>query len=302
MIKYKIKQVPEDFIVEEIFNFNNKTGPYGIFKLTKKNYSTTSAVRIISRILRIPLKNIGFAGMKDKVAVTTQLISIKNSKKEIRISNLSTEFLGISDEPITLGSHEGNHFEIIVRNITKKPELKEKFINYFGEQRFSKSNIEIGRAIIKKDWKKAVELIDNEFILEHLKHNPTDYLGAIKTLPIKITRLFVASYQSYLWNETVNLIEEKPETLPIPGFGIELHPITQELMNKEGITERDFIIKQFPQLTLEGVEREVFSKVKNLEISELQIDELNKAKKKISLKFDLDKGCYATEFIRQLFE
>lgn len=310
MAPYKIKQIPEDFIVEELFDLKEKPGNYFYFILKKKNYSTTNALRTISRILSVPLKSIGFSGMKDKNAVTTQLISIKNCKKEISIKNLETKFLGTSNEPVTLGSHKGNHFEITVRNIIKKPEIKKTFINYFGEQRFSKNNVEIGRSILKRDWKTVVKLIDNNFVKQHLKNNPTDYLGALKILPIKITRLFVASYQSYLWNQTVKNIKNssfqneklKNQTLNVPGFGVKLHKKTLELLSRDGLVQRDFIIKEFPQLTLEGVKRPIFAKVKNLEIGNLQNDELNKNKKKLLLKFDLNKSCYATEFIKQLFQ
>ncbi len=300
---YIIKQLPEDFIVNELFEFEETPGNYGIFLLKKKNHTTTSAVRIISRLLGIPLKNIGYAGMKDKKAVTTQHISIKNCKKEVEIENLKTEFLGTNNEPISLGDHEGNHFEIVVRDISKIPEINPKFINYFGEQRFSKNNVEIGLAMIKKDWKKACELTDHEEVKDFLSKNPSNYIGALKMIPLKVLKLFIAAYQSHLWNQTLQVSNPKPQTLIVPGFGVEISSDKmRELMSVDKISERDFIIRQFPQLTLEGVERNVFTEAKNLDVSELQEDELNKGKKKIILKFNLDNGCYATEFIKQLFE
>ncbi|MBI5065309.1 tRNA pseudouridine(13) synthase TruD [Candidatus Woesearchaeota archaeon] len=301
-MSYKLKQIPEDFVVNEIFNFKSESGPYGVFLLKKTCYTTTRAIRIVSRFVSTSLKNIGYAGLKDKNAVTTQYISIKNCKKEVKIDNLKTEFLGNRKEPISLGDHQGNHFEITVRNIKEKPEIKAEFINYFGEQRFSINNVEIGKAMLKKEWVKACELINQKEVTRYLQENPNNPIDAIKLLPIKINKLFIAAYQSYLWNATLQTLNSKPQTLMVPGFGVEINEKMLELMKQDGITERDFIIREIPQLTLEGVERKVFVQAKNLETSELLDDELNKGKKKIVLKFDLPNGCYATEFVRQLFE
>ncbi len=299
---YKIKQIPEDFIVNEIFNFEQKNGIYSIFLLRKKYYTTTRAVRIISRFVSTPLKNIGYAGLKDKNAVTTQHISIKNCKKEVKIDNLRTEFLGTKNSPISLGDHKGNHFEITVRNIKEKPKIKIDFVNFFGEQRFSINNVEIGKAILKKEWTKACELINQEEVKKYLQENPNNPIDAIKLLPVKINKLFIAAYQSYLWNTILQTLNPKPQTLMVPGFGVEIHEKILERMKQDGITERDFIIREIPQLTLEGVERKTIVKAQNLDVSKLMDDELNKGKKKIVLKFDLENGCYATEFIRQSFE
>src|SRR3989338_6162306 len=80
----KIKQIPEDFIVKEINDIKfDDNGIYSYFLLKKRNYNTLRAIKIISEKLKIPEKNIGFAGSKDKNAVTEQIISIKNGNKNI---------------------------------------------------------------------------------------------------------------------------------------------------------------------------------------------------------------------------
>ena len=72
-------------------------------------------------------------------------------------------------------------------------------------------------------------------------------------------------------------------------------------MEKEEIDYRDFIIKQMPELTSEGNSRKVFAEVKKLKIGKLEKDELNKGKNKVKIKFFLDKGCYATMLIKNMF-
>ena len=85
---YKIKQMPEDFIVNEIFKPElQANGDYIYIKLTKKNYNTIDALKSIGKTINLPLKNLGFAGAKDRTAVTSQIISIKTTDNE-KISKL----------------------------------------------------------------------------------------------------------------------------------------------------------------------------------------------------------------------
>ena len=116
--------------------------------------------------------------------------------------------------------------------------------------------------------------------------------------------LYLHSYQSYLWNTIAEKMNKEAE-LPIIGFGTEfeddeIKQEIEELMKEENITLRDFIIKQLPNLSLEGDSRQLYSEIKDLNISELEDDELNQGKKKCTVKFFLEKGCYATEVIKAL--
>ncbi len=303
---YEIKQQPQDFCVKELHDIKSKEeGEYCYFILQKKNHTTLDALQKIANALKIPIKNLGFAGSKDKRAITEQICSAKNISKQelgqVQILDISTVFFGRGDVPISLGDHCGNYFKIIVRNITKTPELKTKFINYFGEQRLSTNNAVIGKLIVQKNFKEATKyIIDNKEVAQYLQKHPTDHVGAIKKLQIKITRLYVHAYQSQLWNRLAEKNQNEQE-LPIIGFGTKETELVKEILQSEGITTRDFINRQIPQISSEGGTREVFALAKNLKISTLEDDELNFQMKKITLEFELGKGSYATEFIRQLF-
>ena len=316
-----------------------KNGCYGYFIMEKQDISTVNACQAIARSVNLPLKYIGFAGSKDKTAVTRQLISIKyaNEKKE-KIENFRNEriklaFVGCGKKPISLGDLEGNKFEIAIRNMSNK-EIKglnpiKKAVNYFGEQRFSENNAEIGKLIIKKQFKKACELIKNDPIDEYLKENPTDYPNALRKLPPKILLIYIHAYQSYVFNKTAKMYIEsikikdidKIENIKIPlvGFDIEygdenkesedrnkesgekIKKIIEDIMQEEGIEERDFIIRELPNISSGGGKRDLFVGIDNLKIGSPEEDELNPGKKKIKLSFSLQKGSYATEVIKALF-
>lgn len=305
---YKIKQLSEDFIVNEVTNVKLlDSGKYIYFWLDKLNLSTLESIQLIARKLNMNNKFFGFAGNKDKNAFTRQLCSVKNINKDnlqkLNIKNIKITFAGFGNKPISLGDLKGNDFEIIVRNLDKKPEIKSRFINFFGEQRFSTKNVEIGRAIIKRDFKTAIELINNNKIAEFLKDNKNNFTSALKLVPIKLLLLYVHAYQSSFWNKLAEKYRNSKEnmSLPIIGFGTEVTKDVKQLLEEENISTRDFIIKEIPELSIEGSERNLFTEASDLKLGNLEDDELNSEKKKIKIKFFLPKGCYATEFIRQNF-
>ena len=301
---YKIKQKPEDFFVREISNVEfGKDGRFSYFLLRKRNYTTLRALQHIAKALRIPLKSLGFAGTKDKNAVTEQTVSAKNVGKErleaLKLKDIEIKFIGKGNKPISLGDLEGNYFKIIVRDAEKEPKKTARFRNLFGEQRFSKNNAEVGKAIIKKNFSKAASLImenygDNEEVLkEYINKNPNDFVGALRKIPLKILKMYVHAYQSHLWNMLAR--QSNDEELPIIGFGTNETGKVKEILAKEGIKTRDFVIRELPELSSEGEMRSVFADVKGLKISK-------KGKNAIEMEFSLPKGSYATEFIKQCFQ
>lgn len=307
---YQIKQLPEDFVVKEISKIKIKDrGRYLYFRLKKKDWNTLDVVKEMSKRLKIAIKDIGFAGNKDKKAVTEQLISVKNVKREklekIKLKDVSLEFLGYGDEPITLGDLERNYFEIIVRNLDDfKLKVPKKIVNYFDEQRFGKNNVAVGKSLIKKDFKKACKLLELE-----VKNN--DYIGALKMIPKRLLRMYVNAYQSFIWNETVKEVVDnrmKAKEIPLVGFGTELNEfpemkkIIEDILEKEKIGLNDFIIKQIPELSQEGGLRKIFIEVKDFKILEKGDDKLNEGKKKFEISFTLPKGSYGTMVVKEIFK
>src|SRR3989344_2411131 len=331
LIMYKIKQVPEDFIVEEITRFGNgiqvkedkEDCKYIYCILKKRDYTTLKALQIISHELGLSLNNIGFAGNKDRVAVTQQAISIydpgNRAKPKIDKFNsdnsakgIELKFVGYGNCPISLGELEGNKFRIVVRNLGNKELVKLKkldamqlndtkqlkFVNFYGEQRFSKSNKDIGKLLLQKRFKDAVELIiktegeSENKVTSYLTNYSNDYVNALKQIPRKLLLMYVHSYQSYIWNlaaekvlrkikgDKKKSIEQNKEKdteghgkdnsemhvieIPVVGFGTDIdrientiiRKIVSDIMKKECMTERDFIIRQLPEVSAEGKYRQ----------------------------------------------
>jgi tRNA pseudouridine13 synthase len=321
---YTIKQIPEDFIVKEVSNVEfGKVGQFTYFILKKKNYNTVTALQRIAERLRIPVKRFGFAGNKDKVALTEQMVSVKDIPKDlleqIKLKDIEIEVVGFGNKPISLGNLFGNSFEITVRNLIKEEldlldiKLKKemKILNSFGEQRFSRNNSEVGKAIVKRDFKQAVELMlenDGDYekeVANYLKIHENDFVGALRKVNKKILKLFVSAYQSKIFNQTLIKYSGEDEKIPVVGFGTELDDydskeIIEEIMKKENIGLRDFVIREFPELSSEGTERKKIMSITNLQLKQVGKDILNQ-KYKAVLTFILGPGNYATEVLRNIF-
>ncbi|NIO22656.1 MAG: tRNA pseudouridine(13) synthase TruD, partial [Candidatus Aenigmarchaeota archaeon] len=172
----RIKQLPEDFIVKEVFE-KQKTKEeekvfYVWFTLRKKNWDLFRALNILSKKLGVSIKRFGYAGVKDKRAITYQRISVWNVPVE-RLKGLKIRDLELSDfeikrERINLGDLRANRFEVVIRDIGNREKEKieknlerigkEGFVNYFGEQRFGlrKNTHLVGKAILRNRLKEAV--------------------------------------------------------------------------------------------------------------------------------------------------
>jgi len=301
---YKLKCRPEDFYVKELMDVPIlKKGHYSYYLLWKRNYNTLDAVRFVSKRFNIRLKYINISGNKDKHAITEQYISIAGGPpKDIKTKDLKLYFVGRGDGRLCLGAHEGNHFKIIVRNIQKTPKKLNRFRNLFDAQRFGKDHLnhEIGKAIVLNHYQRALTMIKSHVAGEHLTKSPRDYVGSLKMIPKSKLRFYVHAYQSWLWNDMARA--STAEKLPLIGFNTELTPEVEKVLAKEGVGTLNFVNRQIPELSSEGAMRDVFADIKDLEISELVEDELNDNMHRVTLEFDLPKGAYATEAIKQLFK
>lgn len=174
----RLKHLAEDFIVEEIPRSPPPAddGKYVIATVTSTNWEMNRLVRMLSKNLGISRNRIGFAGTKDKRAITTQLISFEAPLEQVQaISMHQVEIRDAyrSNKHLTIGDLIGNRFTIKVKDCRLKgPELLEDvtatrsaldllrgFPNFFGVQRFGAvrpiTHL-VGRSIVRGDLEGAV--------------------------------------------------------------------------------------------------------------------------------------------------
>ncbi|MFV2041196.1 MAG: tRNA pseudouridine(13) synthase TruD, partial [Candidatus Hydrothermarchaeales archaeon] len=148
-------------------------GDYTHFTLEKTNWDTIRAISALSRAVGVSRKRFGFAGTKDKRAVTRQRMAVWNVPSEklesARVKDIRLYDFTRSSERILVGDLIGNTFEITVREPqifdetvieTCRDQIHLKGIpNYFGYQRFGvqRPNTHVvGRKIVEGDIEGAV--------------------------------------------------------------------------------------------------------------------------------------------------
>ncbi len=148
--------VGENFRAEDLHSFHRNENlqlEYTHFTLEKKNWNTIDAIKAIARVLGVSHKRFGYAGTKDKRALTRQRAAAWKIEPEqlasIKIKDIALSDFKKSSERISLGDSLGNKFRIAIRTLdlgekelneilseTAK-QLNERGIpNYFGYQRF----------------------------------------------------------------------------------------------------------------------------------------------------------------------
>ena len=189
-IDFHFKQSPRDFVVEEIplYEFSGE-GEHLILQVRKKNLSTNEMIGQIARYLGIKNKEIGYAGLKDKHAMTIQYISL-HKKYEESMENFNFDGIKIisktyHNNKIRIGHLKGNRFYIKLKKVNPTSAIKidealknlEKFgmPNFFGYQRFGNDG-------------------DNHILGEKLAK------GQARERNPRVKKLLINAYQSHLFN------------------------------------------------------------------------------------------------------
>ncbi len=257
--KGRIKVEPEDFIVEEeshlgiarvryflgmeIPEFQGGEGEHLAGVLEKRDLETTEAVRRLARTLGVSRKRIGYAGNKDKKALTAQFVTIWRGEPEV-VERKKWVFypLKFVRKKIKIGYLRGNHFRIRVRDLEGEIPRISVFPNFFGPQRFGSyrfiSHI-MGKHVFWGEWEEAVEeylgregdepeetirarrlwrethdpkvclkefpnnLVYERIILQALAEGKSPE-EAVKSLPRRLLTLFLHAYQSLLFNRVLS--------------------------------------------------------------------------------------------------
>lgn len=149
----RIKTVPEDFEVEEIPAYQpSGQGDFLYLWLEKTDMGAEYFQRQIARRLEIAVGEVGTAGLKDRRAVTRQLVSVP-AAVEPRLPRLEGEGLrllqvGRHGNKLRPGHLHGNRFRLLIRNLDPTvavaevwPQYQERLCrhglpNYYGSQRF----------------------------------------------------------------------------------------------------------------------------------------------------------------------
>lgn len=229
-----IRTVPDDFKVTELNDIElSGAGEHLWLYIQKMGCNTDWVANQLSNVCQVPRRQVGYAGLKDRHAVTQQWFSVQLSKvSEIdKIQSALPDDVSIlhsnkHSRKIKTGQLDANQFEVIIKNITGDKQQIEKNINnviengvpnYFGPQRFGHNMGNIQKA---QDW----------------------FAGTYKAKTKNLKSLLISTARSHIFNTIIGQrINNNTWNIPIEGDILQLNKshswfhtkdATQEEINK----------------------------------------------------------------------
>ena len=318
-----LRQSPEDFEVQELLSFEpSGSGEHVLLQIRKRGENTLWVARQLARLAGVKPREVGYAGLKDRHAVTTQWFSVGLA------GNAAPDWESINSESITLlraerhhrklrtGALMGNRFHLRVTQCTGDSQSTAERMatiaqsgipNYFGEQRFGREGDNVAQA-------RAL------------------FAGRIKVRDRKLRGLLLSAARSWLFNELLaRRVREGSWNQLIPGevLGLdgrsavfasegesddelsrrlkrlEIHPTGplwgtgNTMVAADAKTLEESVAAEYPALA-EGLERAGLKHERRPLRTRVQDLSWDFASDALELGFTLRSGSYATAVLREI--
>ena len=159
----RIRATPEDFRVAEVDAFEaTGSGEHLLLTIEKRGMNTAFAAAQIARWAGVADMAIGYAGLKDRHAVTRQRFSVhlprRNAPDTATLESPELRVLGNTwhAKKLPRGALAGNQFELVLRDVQGERSAVDQRLhdiairgvpNYFGEQRFGRAGDNVAAAL-----------------------------------------------------------------------------------------------------------------------------------------------------------
>ena len=170
-LQARMRSVAEDFQVDELPAFEpSGEGEHLLLTVRKRGMNTAFAARRLAQWAGVADMAIGYAGMKDRHAVTTQRFSVHLPKRVApALEALHSEDLQVvqsqwHNRKLPRGALAGNGFVLVLREVrgeraaieTRLAQIAARGIpNWFGEQRFGRDGGNVGAALAMFDGRRV---------------------------------------------------------------------------------------------------------------------------------------------------
>lgn len=163
LVQAGIRHAPEDFQVDELDGFApSGEGEHLLLRIRKRGMNTAFAAKCIAQWAGVPESAIGYAGLKDRHAVTTQRFSVwlpkRNAPDATALEAAGLQVLSADwhARKLPRGALAGNRFRILLHADGADRATTERRLhaiaafgvpNYFGEQRFGHHGGNVDQAL-----------------------------------------------------------------------------------------------------------------------------------------------------------
>ncbi|MGH8437808.1 MAG: tRNA pseudouridine(13) synthase TruD [Pseudomonas sp.] len=184
-----LKATAEDFQVDEVLDIPlSGNGEHLWLWVEKRDLNTEEAARRLARAAGVPLRNISYAGLKDRQALTRQWFSLHlPGKADPDLSAAENETLSIlkhtrHSRKLQRGAHSANGFTLRLTGLSadhpaldaRLEQLRSQGVpNYFGTQRFGHAG---GNVHDARDWAERQALPEQRNVRSRLLSSARSYL------------------------------------------------------------------------------------------------------------------------------
>lgn len=322
-----IKQQAADFKVIEQLRFAPKgEGEHVFVYIEKQGLNTAFLAEQLAKFCQLPLRNISYAGRKDKYALTQQWFSVHApGKQQFAWQDFAIEGCRVlqvtrHDKKLKPAALKQNRFELIIRDIdqpdsveSRLPQLHLGVPNYYGNQRFGESrygdnggNLKmaeklLSNEVIRNRNKRSMAIsalrswLFNEMLSARIAQHGFNLLLSGDVLLLSGSNSFFC-YDSEQGEDIASRLQQNDIGLSIPLWGqgtlaSQAQALAFEQQQAEGQAK---VCQTLEQLGLKQERRGL--KLLPMDVSwQWQQNQL-------SLNFALPPGCFATSVLRELIQ
>lgn len=169
----KLKQLPEDFQVEELTAVVPAgEGPFAFYRLHKRGWTTLDALQALRRRWKIDRRRLSYGGLKDRHADTVQYLTIFHGpRRNLTHQGVAVQYLGQVLAAYTAKDIRANRFRITLRAVppgripaaeqTLDEVRRDGLPNYFDDQRFGsvgEGGEFVARQMVRGRYEEALRL------------------------------------------------------------------------------------------------------------------------------------------------
>ncbi|HIP80792.1 MAG TPA: tRNA pseudouridine(13) synthase TruD [Leucothrix mucor] len=322
-----IRTFPKDFQVDEIPVFEpSGQGEHVFLHIKKTGENTDWVAGQLAKIAGVTRRDVSYAGMKDRNAVTTQWFSVWMPGREgpdWQDLSDSVEIIEESrhDRKLKRGTLKGNHFKLTIRNfVGDEEELKasvnriveQGVPNYFGEQRFGRTSADqdVGYNVLS-----AEQWFKGEFKVKN-RQKRSIYLSAARSWIFN--HLLSERVKEGTWNQAVQgdvfmlegtksiFTEAVNDEIISRVIKQEIHPTgvlwgKGNLLSQDGIAELESSIANRFETLCNGLEKHDLKQERRalrLRVSDMRYTV--EQQDVVCLNFSLPLGTYATTVLAEI--
>lgn len=319
----KIRTSPEDFIVDELLSFETSGDGEHVFLLIRKTGENTEYVaRQLARFACVRQRDVGYAGLKDRHAVTTQWFSVWLPGKEdpdwMSFASETIEILEVKRHARKLkkGVLSGNRFELLIRDWRgdrlrlddQLNRIKSNGVpNYFGEQRFGREGQNIVNALmmfegakVKREQRGIYYSAARAFLFNHIlaaRIERGDW-----NLPIAGDAMMFDHAHGFFKTDRIDeTIEARTEAGEIHPAGVLWGTGVSDVSGEAAMIEKA-VIDRFDRLSQGLVDAGLESARRALRVNVPDLHWQLESDDRLKLVFTLPAGSFATALLREIIE